>query len=71
MTAAGIVQALSNIRMSVDCQKFHAKSRCLACQPVSTTALVLHAHPQLVHFCEVDQQEVNCICDVASWPLVL
>lgn len=32
-----------------------------ACKPVPVAALVLHSDPQLVHFCEVDQQEVHCI----------
>lgn len=33
--------------------------------PVSAVALVLHPHPQLVHFCKVEQDEVHGVVDVA------
>ena len=40
-------------------------------RPVSVAALMLHSDPQLVHFCEVDQKEVNCIRDVTPCALIL
>lgn len=38
--------------------------------PVPCCALVLHAHPQLVHLYEVGQQEVNSVVDVTTLAVI-
>lgn len=38
---------------------------------VFAAALVLHPYPQLVHFREIEEQEVEGITDVPAIPLVL
>jgi hypothetical protein len=37
---------------------------------VPCCALVLHAHPQLVHLNEVCEQEIHCIMDITTLSLV-
>lgn len=39
--------------------------------PVLRAPLVLHPDPQLVHLCEVDQQELDGVIDVSPIALVL
>lgn len=43
--------------------------RCDILVPIA--ALMLHAYPQLVHLCEIDQQEVNSVCDVTASAFIL
>jgi len=43
--------------------------RCDILVPIA--ALMLHAYPQLVHLCEIDQQEVNSVYDVTASAFIL
>ena len=42
-----------------------------ASTPILARALMLHADPQLVHLCEIKQQELECIIDVPAITLIL
>lgn len=42
-----------------------------ASAPILASALMLHADPQLVHLCEVKQQELKRIIDVPAITLIL
>jgi hypothetical protein len=50
--------------------KKHDTNRCQK-SPVLAAALMLHADPQLVHLCKIEQQEFQGIIDVTAVAFIL
>ncbi len=51
------------------CDCASGSERCDLLVPIA--ALMLHAYPQLVHLSEIDQQEVDSVCDVTPSAFIL